>query len=108
MFMTQRILIVDDDKQLVRLLKAYLERAGLTPLTAYDGEEAQRIIRSARPDLVILDLMLPGRDGWEITRWIRGDSRLASLPILMLTARVDDIDKVHRQARDARPEWLAR
>lgn len=61
--MSQRILIVDDDKHIVRLLKAYLEQAGLATITAYDGEEAQRLNRSARPDLVILDPMLPGRDG---------------------------------------------
>lgn len=92
--MSQRILIVDDDKHIVRLLKAYLEQAGLATLTAYDGEEAQRLIRSARPDLVILDLMLPGRDGWDITRWMRGDQQLAPIPILMLTARVEDVDKI--------------
>jgi two-component system, OmpR family, alkaline phosphatase synthesis response regulator PhoP len=92
--MAQRILIVDDDQHIVRLLKSYLEKAGMTTLTAYDGEEAQRVIRREHPDLIVLDLMLPGRDGWEITRWIRGDEQLASLPILMLTARVEDIDKI--------------
>jgi two-component system, OmpR family, alkaline phosphatase synthesis response regulator PhoP len=92
--MTQRILIVDDDKHIVRLLKAYLEQAGLATLTAYDGEEAQRVIRRERPDLIVLDLMLPGRDGWDITRWVRGDQQLASIPILMLTARVEDVDKI--------------
>lgn len=92
--MTYRILIVDDDKHIVRLLKAYLEQAGLATLTAYDGEEAERMIRRERPDLVVLDLMLPGRDGWDITRWMRSDPHLASIPILMLTARVEDIDKI--------------
>ncbi|HVB21967.1 MAG TPA: response regulator transcription factor [Ktedonobacteraceae bacterium] len=92
--MTQRILIVDDDKQIVRLLKAYLEQAGLATLTAYDGKEAQRVIRHEHPDLIVLDLMLPGLDGWDITRWMRGDQQLASIPILMLTARVEDIDKI--------------
>ncbi len=92
--MTHRILIVDDDKHIVRLLKAYLEQAGLAIITAYDGEEAQRVIRRERPDLVVLDLMLPGRDGWDITRWMRSDQQLASIPILMLTARVEDVDKI--------------
>ena len=92
--MAQRILIVDDDQHIVRLLKSYLEKAGMATLTAYDGEEAQRVIRRERPDLIVLDLMLPGRDGWEITRWMRGDEQLASIPILMLTARVEDIDKI--------------
>ena len=92
--MSQRILIVDDDKHIVRLLKAYLEQAGLTTLVAYDGDEAQRVICHERPDLVVLDLMLPGRDGWDITRWMRNDQQLASIPILMLTARVEDVDKI--------------
>ena len=92
--MRQRILIVDDDKNIVRLLKAYLEQAGMATLTAYDGDEAQRVIRRERPDLVVLDLMLPGLDGWDITRWMRSDQQLASIPILMLTARVEDVDKI--------------
>ncbi len=92
--MVQRILLVDDDQHIVRLLKAYLEQAGLATLTAYDGKEAQRVIRRERPDLIVLDLMLPGRDGWEITRWMRGDEQLAATPILMLTARVEDTDKI--------------
>ena len=92
--MAQRILVVDDDKQIVRLVQSYLEKAGFTVLTAFDGENATRIIRHERPDLVVLDLMLPGRDGWEITRWIRGDEKLAALPILMLTARIEDTDRI--------------
>jgi two-component system, OmpR family, alkaline phosphatase synthesis response regulator PhoP len=92
--MTQRILVVDDDQHIVRLLTSYLEKAGMTTLTAYDGEEAQRVIRREHPDLIVLDLMLPGRDGWDITRWMRRDEQLASIPILMLTARVEDIDKI--------------
>ena len=92
--MTQRILVVDDDKQIVRLVQSYLERAGFLVLTAYDGETALHAIRRERPDLIILDLMLPNRDGWEITRLIRGEPGLASLPIIMLTARVEDTDKI--------------
>jgi len=92
--MAQRILVIDDDQHIVRLLTSYLEKAGMNTLTAYDGEEAQRVIRRERPDLIVLDLMLPGRDGWDITRWMRRDEHLASIPILMLTARVEDIDKI--------------
>jgi len=92
--MNQRILVVDDDKQIVRLVRSYLEQAGYQVLTAYDGATALRTIRSERPDLVVLDLMLPDSDGWEITRLVRGDASLASLPIIMLTARVDDTDKI--------------
>jgi len=92
--MAQRILVVDDDRQIVRLVQSYLEQTGMTTYTAYDGEEALRIIRSERPDLIVLDLMLPKRDGWEITRVLRSDERLASIPILMLTARIEDTDKI--------------
>lgn len=89
-----RILVVDDDKEIVRVLKAYLKQEGFDVLTAYDGETALHAIRRERPDLVVLDLMLPGRDGWDITRILRGDENLASIPIIMLTARVDDTDKI--------------
>ncbi len=92
--MPQRILVVDDDKQITRLVSSYLGKAGFGILTAYDGENALRVIRHELPDLVVLDLMLPGRDGWEITRTLRADERLASVPILMLTARVEDTDKI--------------
>jgi len=92
--MNQRILVVDDDKQIVRLVRSYLEQAGYQVLTAYDGATALRTIRSERPDLVVLDLMLPDSDGWEITRLVRGDASLTNLPIIMLTARVDDTDKI--------------
>jgi two-component system, OmpR family, alkaline phosphatase synthesis response regulator PhoP len=92
--MSQRILVVDDDKQIVRLVQSYLERAGYAVLAAYDGDDAMRIIRRERPDLIVLDLMLPGRDGLEVTRWLRADQALAATPVLMLTARIEDTDKI--------------
>lgn len=92
--MPQRILVVDDDKQIVRLVQSYLEKAGYSILTAFDGDEAMRVIRRERPDLIVLDWMLPGRDGLEITRWLRADQTLAATPVLMLTARVEDTDKI--------------
>ena len=92
--MSPRILVVDDDRQIVRLVQSYLQQSGFTVLTAYDGEEALHAIRRERPDLVVLDLMLPKRDGLEITRLLRADERLAAIPILMLTARIDDVDKL--------------
>jgi DNA-binding response OmpR family regulator len=91
---SQRILVVDDDKQIVRLVQSYLEQAGFAVLTAYDGGAALRLIRAEHPDLVVLDLMLPDQDGWAITRAVRADPSLAGLPIIMLTARVDDTDKI--------------
>lgn len=90
----QTVLIVDDDREVVRLMRAYLERAGYRVLVAYDGETAVHQLRREAPDLLLLDLMLPGKDGFEITRWVRADARLAQLPIIMLTARVEDVDKI--------------
>ena len=92
--MSQRILVVDDDRQIVRLVQSYLEQAGFAVLTASDGPMALRLIRAERPDLVVLDLMLPGQDGWAITRTVRADASLAGTPIIMLTARVEDTDTI--------------
>jgi DNA-binding response OmpR family regulator len=90
----QRILVVDDDKEVVRLMRAYLEQAGYEVLAAYDGETAIHTLRREKPDLVLLDLMLPDRDGYDITRLVRADATLAHIPIIMLTARVEDTDKI--------------
>lgn len=92
--MPQRILVVDDDKSIMKVLRGYLEQAGYRVLTATDGETALHILRRERPDLMILDLMMPNLDGWEVTRIVRGDRFLAATPIIMLTARVEDTDKI--------------
>jgi two-component system alkaline phosphatase synthesis response regulator PhoP len=92
--LTKRILIVDDDKSIVKIVRGYLEQAGFEVLAAYDGETAMYTLRREKPDLLILDLMLPDRDGWEITRLIRADATLATIPIIMLTARIEDTDKI--------------
>jgi two-component system alkaline phosphatase synthesis response regulator PhoP len=94
MTLAQRILVVDDDRQIVRLVSSYLEQAGYHVLGASDGETAMHVLRRERPDLVVLDLMLPRRDGWAITRWLRADALLAAIPILMLTPRIEDEDKL--------------
>ncbi len=89
-----RILVVDDDRDIVRLVRSYLEKAGYQVLTAYDGESALQVLRSEKPQLLILDLMLPDRDGWDVARLVRADSTIAATPIIMLTARVEDNDKI--------------
>jgi two-component system alkaline phosphatase synthesis response regulator PhoP len=88
------VLVVDDDKAIVKVLRSYLEQAGYAVSTAPDGERALHLLRSERPDLLVLDLMLPDRDGWEITRLVRSDQTLGAMPIIMLTARVEDMDKI--------------
>jgi two-component system alkaline phosphatase synthesis response regulator PhoP len=90
----QHILVVDDDREIVRLLRGYLEKSGYQVLVAFNGATAVHILRREKPDLAILDLMLPDRDGLDITRFIRSDPQLMALPIIMLTARVEDMDKI--------------
>jgi two-component system alkaline phosphatase synthesis response regulator PhoP len=92
--MSQRILVVDDDKSIVKVLTAYLEQSGYQVFPAYDGDMALHVLRRERPDLVILDLMMPNRDGHEVTAIVRADKTLATTPIIMLTARVEDTDKI--------------
>jgi two-component system alkaline phosphatase synthesis response regulator PhoP len=90
----QRILVVDDDKAIVKILRSYLEQAGYEVLVGYDGQTAVAVLRHDKPDLLILDLMLPDQDGYDITRFIRSDTHLSTIPIIMLTARVEDTDKI--------------
>lgn len=92
--MQKTILVVDDDKSIVRLVSSYLEQEHFNVFKAYNGETALQILRREIIDLVVLDLMMPERDGWDVTRTIRNDKRLADLPIIMLTARIGDTDKI--------------
>jgi CheY-like chemotaxis protein len=75
--MPQRILVVDEDKSIIKVLRGYLEQSGYQVLTAADGETALHMLRRERPDLVILDLMMPDLGGWEVTRIVRADKVLA-------------------------------
>ncbi len=85
------ILVVDDEPKIATLARDYLEHAGFAVLTAADGPTALTTIRQRRPDLVVLDLGLPGLDGLDVTRELRRDS---TIPIVMLTARDDELDKL--------------
>jgi len=86
-----KILIVDDEPKIVRLVADYLEAAGFGTLTARSGDEALMRVRTEAPDLVVLDLGLPGLDGLDVTRTMRRDGEL---PIIMLTARDDETDRI--------------
>lgn len=88
------ILIVDDSKETVRAVRVYLEREGFAVSSAGDGDTALHIIQQQQPDLIVLDLMLPDINGLEITRRLRRDARLSRIPIIMLTARVEDEDRI--------------
>jgi DNA-binding response OmpR family regulator len=85
------VLVVDDDVKTVELVQLYLSRDGHSVLTAYDGIEALRLARENRPDLIVLDLMLPDIDGLEVCRILRNES---DVPVIMLTARTTDEDKL--------------
>lgn len=87
----ETILVVDDEANIRDLARLYLEKDGYRVVTAVDGQQALDLIRQEPPALIVLDLMLPQMDGWEVCRRVRAES---NLPILMLTARTDDIDKI--------------
>ncbi len=87
----KRVLVVDDDVKTVELVKLYLNRDGYRVLTAYDGVEALRLAQESLPDLIVLDIMLPGLDGLEVCRTLRAES---DVPIIMLTAKTTDQDKL--------------
>jgi DNA-binding response OmpR family regulator len=87
----KKVMVVDDDVKTVELVKLYLNRDGYRVITAYDGVEALRLARESHPDLIVLDLLLPGIDGLEVCRTLRAES---DVPIIMLTAMSTDQDKL--------------
>ena len=87
----EKILVVDDDKNICELLRLYLEKEGFHVTMAYDGNEALKEFERLHPDLVLLDVMMPGMDGWEVCRRIRQNNKT---PIIMLTAKGETYDKV--------------
>ncbi len=89
--MQQTILVVDDEPQIVRLVRAYLEEAGFRVVVAHDGEQALYVARHEKPDLVVLDILMPKMDGLEFTRRIRSERNIA---IIMLTARVEETERI--------------
>lgn len=89
--MANKILVVDDDLNICELLKLYLENDGYVVFTANDGQEAVDMFHNKTPDLVLLDIMLPKKDGWQVCREIR---KTSSAPIIMLTAKGETFDKV--------------
>ncbi len=89
--MANKILVVDDDLNICELLKLYLENDGYVVFTVNDGQEAVDMFQNKTPDLVLLDIMLPKKDGWQVCREIR---KTSSAPIIMLTAKGETFDKV--------------
>jgi DNA-binding response OmpR family regulator len=89
--MPSTVLVADDERHIVQLVKLYLSNEGFRVETAADGQEALEKARRLRPDLIVLDLMMPRVDGWEVCRRLRKES---NVPVIMLTARTDDVDKI--------------
>jgi phosphate regulon transcriptional regulator PhoB len=92
--MSATVLIVDDEKDLVDLVRYHLEKDGHKCLEARDGEAALQLARERNPDLIVLDLMLPGVDGLEVCRKLRKDPKTSSVAIIMLTAKAEEVDRI--------------
>ena len=90
--MPKKILAVDDERHIVRLVQVNLERAGYTVVTAFDGKEALEKVESENPDLVVLDVMMPYMDGFEVLQTLRKNQATRELPVIMLTAKAQDAD----------------
>jgi DNA-binding response OmpR family regulator len=89
-----KILVVDDESDIVDLISSNLQREGYRVIPAYTGEDALELVKTTRPDLVVLDLMLPGMQGLEVCRLIRADSEYSEMPILILSAKGSEVDRI--------------
>ena len=90
--MPKKILAVDDERHIVRLVEVNLQRAGYEVVTAYDGREALEKVKAENPDLVVLDVMMPYMDGFEVLKNLKADPTTAEIPVIMLTAKAQDAD----------------
>ncbi len=90
--MPLKVLVCDDERHIVRLIQVNLEREGYKVVTAYDGKEGLEKVQSEKPDLMVLDVMMPYMDGFEVLKTLRRDSATADLPVIMLTAKAQDKD----------------
>ena len=88
----KKILTCDDEKNIVRLIQVNLERQGFDVITAYNGQECLDLVARDRPDLIVLDLMMPGMTGFEVLQRLKGNPETAIIPVIMLTARTQDQD----------------
>lgn len=90
--MPLKILVCDDERHIVRLIQVNLERQGYQVVTAFDGKEGLEKIRSEKPNLVVLDVMMPYMDGFEVLKSLRREPETENLPVIMLTAKAQDKD----------------
>jgi two-component system, OmpR family, alkaline phosphatase synthesis response regulator PhoP len=90
--MPLKILVCDDERHIVRLIQVNLERQGYNVVTAYDGKEGLEKVKAEKPDMVVLDVMMPYMDGFEVLKTLRRDPATEALPVIMLTAKAQDKD----------------
>jgi two-component system alkaline phosphatase synthesis response regulator PhoP/two-component system response regulator VicR len=88
----RKILVVDDERHIVRLVQVNLERAGYQVVSAFDGKEALKKVDSEQPNLIVLDVMMPHMDGFEVLKRLRGNAATKNIPVIMLTAKAQDAD----------------
>jgi two-component system alkaline phosphatase synthesis response regulator PhoP/two-component system response regulator VicR len=88
----KKILVVDDERHIVRLIQVNLERAGHQVVAAFDGKEALKKVASENPDLLVLDVMMPFMDGFEVLKHLKSDAKTKDIPVVMLTAKAQDAD----------------
>jgi two-component system response regulator VicR len=90
----KRILCIEDEPAIIDLIRLILERKGFHVLGAVGGQEGLEAIRRERPDMILLDIMMPGMDGWEVYRQMKADETLRDTPVIVITAKAQSIDKV--------------
>lgn len=90
--MAKKILVVDDERHIVRLVEVNLTRAGYDIVTAYDGIEALEKVKAEKPDMIVLDVMMPRMDGFEVLKRLQADPDTQDIPVIMLTAKAQDAD----------------
>ncbi len=90
----KKILVVDDELDLVETIRFQLETEGFNVISAYNGEDALNLARTENPDLILLDIMLPKLDGYKVCRLLKFDEKYKNIPIIMLTARAQEKDKI--------------
>ena len=93
--MAKKILAVDDEKHILRLVQINLEKAGYEVVTGSNGREAIEKVRSEKPELVVMDVMMPEMDGFEALKQLKSDPETADIPVIMLTAKAQDADVFH-------------
>jgi len=91
---TQKIVFIDDDEEMVKLLKLFLQKSGYEAVGAQSGPEGLALIEYERPDVVLLDIMMPGMDGWEVYQRMRADEVMRTIPVIVVTCKAQAIDKV--------------